>query len=217
MQTDEVTIARRQRGAEGLSFRPDIQGLRALAVLFVVLYHARLPFFSGGYVGVDVFFVISGYLITGLLVREVEEKGGIDFCAFYARRMRRLLPAAAVVLVATVVAVRLWLSPLEQKQFAPSVFVSALYVSNFWFASKATDYLAGAIHGHPLLHTLSLAVEEQFYLVWPLLIFLGAQAGSRVCLRGRLMVTMVVVCALSLGGALWVMRIAQPWAFFGSP
>jgi peptidoglycan/LPS O-acetylase OafA/YrhL len=207
----------RHRGAGGRSFRADIQGLRALAVLFVVFYHAKLPFFSGGYVGVDVFFVISGYLISGLLIHEMEEKGSIDFLAFYARRMRRLLPAAIFVLLATGVAARLWLSPLEQREFAPAVLVSALYASNFWFASKATDYLGGDVQVNPLLHTWSLSVEEQFYLIWPLLILLGARASSPTRMKVGCAVTMAATFVLSLGGSLWAISVSQPWAFFGSP
>lgn len=201
------------------SFRPDIQGLRALAVMFVVFYHARLPFFSGGYVGVDVFFVISGYLISGLLVRELETKGRIDLLLFYARRMRRLLPAAAVVILATVVAARLWLSPLEQMELVPSVLASALYASNLLFAFKATDYLAGDVHDNLLLHTWSLSVEEQFYLMWPALIMLAGYLATRGRRRARptVGVVMAVVAVLSLALSLWVMRISQPWAFFGSP
>jgi peptidoglycan/LPS O-acetylase OafA/YrhL len=191
--------------------------------LFVVFYHARLPFFSGGYIGVDVFFVISGYLISGLLMREVEQKGRIDLLRFYARRMRRLLPAAAVVLVATVIAARIWLSPLEQLELAPSVLFSALYASNLLFAFKATDYLAGDVHSNLLLHTWSLSVEEQFYLMWPAVILLGAYLAmktrrrSSAPFRAGALVSMASVCVLSLGLALWTMKVSQPWAFFGSP
>ena len=210
--------------AEGPSFRPDIQGLRALAVVFVVFYHARFPWFSGGYVGVDVFFVISGYLISGLLLRELERTSRIDLLQFYARRMRRLLPAAIVVILATAVAARLWLSPLEQIEFAPSVLYSALYASNLLFAFKATDYLAGDVHGNLLLHTWSLSVEEQFYLLWPSLILLGVfvarrwrRGRSESSFRTTVLVTMGAVCLASFGLELYVMRLSQPWAFFGSP
>ena len=203
--------------AEGSAFRLDIQGLRALAVLFVVLYHARLPMFSGGYVGVDVFFVISGYLISGLLIREVERTGRVDFAAFYARRMRRLLPAAAIVFVATAVAARLWLSPLEQVELAPSLFFSALYASNIWFATQATDYLGGDVHSELLLHTWSLSVEEQFYLLWPLLIFLGARYLAAGRVRRAILWTMSGVFVASLAASLWLTWVAQPWAFFSSP
>ena len=205
------------RESEGTSFRPDIQGLRALAVLFVVFYHARFPFFSGGYVGVDVFFVISGYLISGLLLREMERTGSIALLNFYARRIRRLLPAASVMLLATMVMARLWLSPLEQVELAPSVFFSAVYASNLWFASRATDYLAGDVHDNLLLHTWSLSVEEQFYLVWPALILLAARIRVARQLRTRVLVAMAVLFGVSLGIGLWVTKVSQPWAFFGSP
>jgi len=205
------------RREEGLFFRPDIQGLRALAVMFVVFYHARFPLFSGGYVGVDVFFVISGYLISGLLFREVERTGTVALATFYARRIRRLLPAAIVMLLATAVMARLWLSPLEQIEFAPSVLFSALYASNLWFASRATDYLAGDVHNNLLLHTWSLSVEEQFYLMWPGLIMLAAWVVPSARLRTRLLICMTAVFGLSFGLGLWVIRISQPWAFFGSP
>jgi peptidoglycan/LPS O-acetylase OafA/YrhL len=122
------------------AYRADIQALRALAVLFVILYHAKLKLFADGYVGVDVFFVISGYLITGLLVRECERKGRIDFRSFYARRIRRLLPAATVVVIACTIAARFFLSPLEQAELVPSIVYSALYVSNVSFGWQATDY-----------------------------------------------------------------------------
>lgn len=198
-------------------FRADIQALRAFAVVFVVFYHARLPLFTGGYVGVDIFFVISGYLITSLLVRELEQCGRIDFAAFYARRIKRLLPAAMIVFIATVVMARMWLSPLEQRELAPSVLYSALYASNLWFASEATDYLAADIHTNPLLHTWSLSVEEQFYLAWPLLVLLGMRVGLVSRHRARLWIMMALVFAASLIASLWIMAISQPWAFFGSP
>lgn len=202
---------------ESRSVRPDIQGLRALAVLYVVFYHARLPYFTGGFVGVDVFFVISGYLITGLLVRELERKGRIDFAAFYARRIRRLLPAAVVVLVVTAVFVRILLSPLEQREMVPAILSSALYFSNLWFATQATDYLAGGLHSNPLLHTWSLSVEEQFYLVWPALMVLGARAGSAARSRARLTMMLWAILLASLVAAIVTTEVSQPWAFFGSP
>lgn len=202
---------------EGPFFRTDIQGLRALAVVFVVLYHAQVPLFSGGYVGVDVFFVISGYLITGLLMRETERCGSIDFAAFYARRIRRLLPAALLVLVITALAARVLLSPLEQREMVPSLLFSALYSSNLWFASQATDYLASDVHTNPLLHTWSLSVEEQFYLAWPLLILLAAKAGRADRTKTRLVWAMTAVLAISLAASLWLTVTAHAWAFFGSP
>ncbi|MDX1541032.1 MAG: acyltransferase family protein [Geminicoccaceae bacterium] len=198
-------------------FRPDIQGLRGVAVLLVVIYHAGLSVVPGGYTGVDVFFVISGYLITGLLVREIEQSGGLDLAAFYARRIRRLLPAATVVLLATTAVAMLLYSPLELKQFVATVFMTAVYLSNFWFAQQQTDYLAEDTSANPLLHTWSLAVEEQFYLVWPLLLLAAASAGPVNRLRSRLLVIMLIVGALSLAASVLLTWSNQPWAFFGSP
>jgi peptidoglycan/LPS O-acetylase OafA/YrhL len=185
-------------------------------VLLVLLYHAGLATFSGGYIGVDVFFVISGYLITGLLVREVERTGRIQFAAFYARRMRRLLPAAIVVIVATALLARLLLSPLEQREFAPSVAYSALYVSNISFAAEATNYLGGDLNSNPLLHTWSLSAEEQFYLVWPALLF-AVGRGNPNTYRRRLALTLGAVLVTSFAAGAWITTISQPWAFFASP
>lgn len=146
------------------TYRPDIQGLRAIAVVLVVIYHSGLGWFPGGYIGVDVFFVISGYLISQMLLNEWQAVGHIDLVGFYARRMRRLLPAAAVVLLSTIVFARLVYSPIEIKTFSSDAIATAVYLSNFWFAHLATDYLATDEVVSPLLHTWSLAVEEQFYI-----------------------------------------------------
>ncbi|MBS1212182.1 MAG: acyltransferase 3, partial [Proteobacteria bacterium] len=135
------------------TFRQDIQGLRAIAVLLVVLYHARFGWLHGGYVGVDVFFVISGYLITGLLLKALEKTGSVDLGGFYARRMRRLLPAAMLVLVATTSVAYALYAPLELQRFSSSALATAGYVSNLWFAYLSTDYLAEGTGANPLLHT----------------------------------------------------------------
>lgn len=198
-----------------MNFRADIHGLRGIAILLVVLYHVHVPGFQGGFVGVDVFFVLSGYLITRLLVEELRKTGRIDLLQFYARRARRLLPAAAVVLVCTMAASLLLLSPLEQQNFAGSALATSLYASNLWFAKNATDYLAAPPDYNPFLHTWSLAVEEQFYLVWPMFVLL---VGWRW--RGatrRLAIAMAVLAATSFIGSVWLTTFAQPWAFFGSP
>ena len=150
-------------------FRPDIEGLRAVAVMAVLLFHIGLPIASGGFVGVDVFYVISGFLITGLLLREGEAAGKVDLLRFYARRMRRLLPAALLVIVVTLAASAVIVSPLRLTEIAGDAAASALYVANFRFALEATDYLALEAPS-PLLHYWSLGVEEQFYLLWPLIL-----------------------------------------------
>src|SRR4051812_32500226 len=154
-----------------IGFRPDIQGLRAVAVTLVVLYHAGLPWLSGGYVGVDVFFVISGFLITSLIAREIDRAGRVDFRAFYARRIRRLLPSAGLVLVVTMVAAKLMLPPLALVRISSNALATAVYGSNIWLALDGTDYLANE-GPSPLQHYWSLAVEEQFYLVWPVFLVL---------------------------------------------
>lgn len=198
-------------------FRPDIQGLRALAILLVLIYHADLDVLPGGYVGVDVFFVISGYLITGLLVREIECAGTVALAKFYARRIRRLLPAASLMLFATLVAAGLIYSPLELKQFASSAFTVATYVSNLWFAHLSTDYLAEDTTANPLLHTWSLSVEEQFYLVWPLILILVARSVSVDSIRKRALFALGTLSVVSLIASAMLTEYSQPWAFFSSP
>ena len=199
------------------NYQPEIQGLRAVAVLLVVYYHSGLNGLSGGYIGVDIFFVISGYLITGLLLRELERTKTISLTQFYSRRIRRLFPAASVVLIATVISAWFTYSPLELKQFSLSAFATATYISNGWFAYLATDYLAEDTFSNPLLHTWSLAVEEQFYLIWPLFLILVLRLGSLDRLTKRLIFGFSLVIFLSLSMSIWMTSYNQPWAFFGSP
>ena len=153
-------------------FRQDIQGLRALAVLLVILDHARIGPFHGGFIGVDVFFVISGFLITGLLVSEAERTGRASLLGFYARRARRILPAATLVIVATVAASIYFLSAVEANGAIEDALWATFFAANFKFARDGTDYFQNDTPPSPLQHYWSLAVEEQFYLVWPLLVLL---------------------------------------------
>ncbi|MDN4480437.1 acyltransferase family protein [Demequina muriae] len=168
--------------ADGRGFRRDIEGLRAVAVGLVLAYHAGLPLISGGFVGVDVFFVISGFLITSLLLREIETTGRVHMASFWARRVRRLLPAATVVLLATVAAT--WaVGPVTQRTlFAGDIIASATSVVNWRLADRSVDYLAEDVGVSPVQHFWSLAVEEQFYVVWPLLIAVVAAVALK---RGR--------------------------------
>jgi len=199
------------------SFRPDIQGLRGLAVLLVVVFHAWPQLLPGGYVGVDVFFVISGYLITGLLLREIESTGRIAFLDFYARRIRRLLPAAALVITGTVLLAALLRPPLGAGEMASSAIAAATYVSNLWFAARSVDYLQEGLHKDPLLHTWSLGVEEQFYIVWPALLAAAvALAGGRGA-RRTIGIAVIGVSALSLAGSVLLTPWLASWAFFGLP
>ncbi|GGR40372.1 peptidoglycan/LPS O-acetylase OafA/YrhL [Nocardioides luteus] len=150
--------------------RPDIQGLRAIAVLAVVALHVGFGSLTGGFVGVDVFFAISGFLITQQLIRQVRTEGRVSLLGFYARRARRILPAATLVLLATVVYAALFLGFVRTRVIALDALWSAAFAANFRFASLETDYFSAALPPSPLQHFWSLAVEEQFYLVWPLVI-----------------------------------------------
>ncbi|MGV0743647.1 acyltransferase family protein [Mycolicibacterium sp. XJ870] len=201
-------------------FRPDIEGLRALAVLAVVLYHAGVPGLSGGFIGVDVFFVVSGFLITGLLWREASGTGTVHLASFYAARARRLLPAAAVVLVATSVAAAVLLPPLQARKVLGDTIAGALYLGNYRFAVEGTDYLA-ADAPSPLQHYWSLGVEEQFYLLWPALILgiawvltrTGRSHRSAAPYAGVLLGVAGLSLALSL---IWTQSLPA-WAFFSLP
>ena len=199
-------------------FRADVEGLRAVAVLAVVVYHAGLSQVGGGFVGVDVFYVLSGFLITGLLWEELQTTAGLRLGAFYGRRARRLLPAAVLVLMVTLVASWVWLSPLQARGAARDAAAAALYVANYRFALQRTDYLADASPS-PLQHYWSLGVEEQFYLLWPVLLLVVFVAGRR--LRTPSSAGAVAVLALagagSLALSLRLTAVSEPWAFFSLP
>src|SRR4051794_19049510 len=191
-------------------FRQDIQGLRALAVLLVILDHAEIGPFHGGFVGVDVFFVISGFLITGLLVSEAERTGRASLIGFYARRARRILPAATLVIFATVAASIIFLSAVEANGVIEDAVWATFFAANFKFAKDGTDYFQNDTPPSPLQHYWSLAVEEQFYVVWPLLLLgcltvaklLSPRRGQRVeRLPRTAVVTMLVI--LSLASLAW--------------
>jgi len=196
-------------------FRPDIEGLRGIAVLLVVLFHSSLVVgLPGGFIGVDVFFVISGFLITGLLVRERERTGGISLPKFYARRVRRLLPAGMFALACTLVASFIVLAPLDRAGAATDAAAAALSVGNVRFALEAGDYFASVAAPSPFLHYWSLGVEEQFYLLWPALVF-AASRGARPRLGAG--IALAVVLVVSLGANLVVSDIAVNWAFYSLP
>lgn len=190
--------------------RLDVQGLRAIAVAAVLLAHGGIPGASGGFAGVDVFFVISGFLITGQLLRERERSGRIRFAAFFARRARRLLPAAFVVLAATALAAIAFLAPLRGREVLGDAIAAALYVPNIRFAIAQTDYLAGT-DPSPFQHFWSLGVEEQFYLAWPLLIAVVFALGAR---RRTLALVIAVVAVGSFLSCLALGGGSGAWAFF---
>ena len=159
--------------------RADIQGLRAIAVLLVVLGHAGVPGLAGGFVGVDVFFVVSGFLITSILLREATERGSVSLIGFYARRARRILPAATVTLAATAVAATLLLPYVRARAVLGDVAWSTAFAANVRFGNERTDYFAADEPLSPVRHFWSLAVEEQFYLVWPALLCVVLVLGAR--------------------------------------
>jgi peptidoglycan/LPS O-acetylase OafA/YrhL len=199
---------------KSVSFRPDIEGLRGIAVLLVVAFHSRILLFRGGFLGVDIFFVLSGYLITALLLQELETTKSLSLVGFYARRARRLLPAAAVVVAFIVLAGIFLLSPIEQLLYSKTALATTLYASNLWFIHQSSDYFAADTANNPLLHTWSLAVEEQFYFVWPILVWVGFRLTRSRSGLGKILATL---SALSLMACVWLTRTNQPWAFFGSP
>lgn len=206
------------RGAARWSVRHrrDIQGLRAVAVVLVVFRHAHVPGFGGGFVGVDVFFVLSGFLITGLLLSEVERRGTISFVGFYIRRARRILPAAALTLVVTDVAAFLLLNFVRARDAVVDSLYAGGFGANFHFATQATDYFARTKPQSPFLHYWSLSVEEQFYIVWPALISLALVGGLSAGRRKRLLAIVVVLGAASLA---WSVHetLGAPVAAYFSP
>jgi peptidoglycan/LPS O-acetylase OafA/YrhL len=210
---------------ERSEFRPDLEGLRGVSILLVVLFHAGVAAAAGGFVGVDVFFVLSGFFITGMLAGEASESGTLDLSAFWANRSLRLLPALLVVLLVTL-GIVMWLyAPIDRAQIARNARAVALYSGNIEFARSSTDYFRA--QENPLLHTWSLGVEEQFYIVWPLLVLgvaaLTARAarqegeGDEDAMRRALLLCITVAGLLSFGIAVWLTTTAQPWAFFGMP
>ena len=203
MPTADRARPRRPRAG----FRPDIEGLRAVAILTVLAYHAGLPV-RGGFVGVDIFFVISGFLITGLLVTELDRSGSISWIRFVGRRIRRLLPAAVLVLVLTSLVSWFVVPGLRRRDIGVDVAAAALYVVNWVFARRETDYLASDVLPSPVQHFWSLAVEEQFYVIWPLLLIVLALVVRRPSRR---------VVALALGALVASSFVWSVWFSHTSP
>jgi peptidoglycan/LPS O-acetylase OafA/YrhL len=197
-----------------LQFRPDIEGLRAIAVSLVVLHHSGFPFLRGGFIGVDVFFVLSGYLITGLLTKELAVSGRIQLFGFYARRVRRLLPSATAVVVIVCLIQAIVASPVAQFGVLKSAVATILYSSNLYFAHIQSYYFADAAAPSPLLHTWSLAVEEQFYLVWPIFLLLLTRIVKDT--KTRILV-IAAIALLSFFGSAWLTARNPVMAFFESP
>ncbi len=215
------------RPGGGARHRGDVEGLRAVAVVVVVLFHAGVPGLHGGYVGVDVFFVLSGFLITGLLLAEVQRTGTVSLRQFWARRARRLLPLATLVSLTTLAVSWLLLTPLEVSEIARDAVWSGLFAMNLLLARDGVDYLADSAES-PYQHYWSLGVEEQFYLVWPVVVVLVVTAARRA--RGRrprvpvssaptgsrvaLTVASVAAVAASFAWGVWRTAESQPLAYF---
>ncbi|HEY4268667.1 MAG TPA: acyltransferase family protein [Galbitalea sp.] len=189
-------------------FRRDIEGLRAIAVLAVLVYHLKSGVLPGGFIGVDVFFVISGFLITSHLVREHRATGRISLSRFYARRALRLIPAATLVLLGTASATVLFVPRVLWQQFGGDIGAAAVYIVNWVFAGRSIDYLAEDAAASPVQHFWSLAVEEQFYLLWPLLIIVAGVIAIQLKTRYRLTVGTVAMIVVVISLA-WTLLAAQ--------
>ena len=189
---------------------PQIQGLRALAALIVVFYHAG--FIDGGYIGVDIFYVISGFLITNLIVREVDREGGFNFRRFYKRRVLRLLPASFFISVVTVFLTYFAVSPSLRTQLAREFLAANTYTSNFLFAYWSNDYQNLDAQPSVFLHYWSLAVEEQFYFIWPFLLLVFYKIKQLGIKRGVLLLGILSFVTSVIGTHLYPV-----WSFYSLP
>ena len=187
-----------------------IQGLRALAALLVTIFHARLV--PGGFIGVDIFYVISGYLITGLILREIENTGTLNLQSFYQRRIKRLLPTSVFVLFVTAIVGMFVLPAITRDALGRDLFAAATYISNYLFAWWQNDYQNLNATPSPFIHYWSLAVEEQFYVVWPIFILFLSRYGKRAVLYG-----VALSSALSLLLSIYQTQTSPIWAFYSLP
>jgi peptidoglycan/LPS O-acetylase OafA/YrhL len=200
---------------DAFNFRGDLQGLRAIAVIFVLLFHAEIVGFQGGFIGVDIFFVLSGFLITKNLLDEEIRTGTISISAFYAKRLRRLLPASVLVLISTLILGYFYLPPVLIPDLTRDVSAATLYISNFSFAARATDYFAANATPSPVLHFWSLSLEEQFYIFWPITVLLLSR--TRFLARSTVRTFSAITLIASLFFAVWLLPKSEPWAFFSLP
>ena len=179
-------------------YRPEIDGLRAIAVLSVVFYHAQFVFFGtdwfeGGFIGVDIFFVISGYLITRIILNELVASNNFSFLDFYERRARRILPALLLVMAASLPFAWQSLMPTDLVEYSQSILASLSFSSNFFFYFKTTEYGADSALLKPLLHTWSLGVEEQFYILFPIVCLLVWRSEKKFLLTIIVIMTLLSI------------------------
>ena len=189
-------------------YRPQLDGLRAVAVYLVVAFHAGLARFDGGFIGVDIFFVLSGYLVTQLLLRDVHSQGRIGFARFYSRRFRRLLPASFVVLLVTAAAFAAVAAPADVIEGLRSIKAAFLYVANWFFIRQSNDYFGADITSSPVLHFWSLSIEEQFYAVWPLLLT-GLVVATKRAGRSQWSVIRIAIAIAGLCSLVAALRLAD--------
>ncbi|CAB4875692.1 unannotated protein [freshwater metagenome] len=192
-----------------------IQGLRALAAILVTLFHAK--WVSGGFIGVDIFYVISGFLITGLLVREIDRTGTINFKQFYSRRFKRLLPTSFFILAVTAIVSWLLIPATMRSSLGRDIIAASLYISNYLFAWWQADYQNLDATPSPVIHYWSLAVEEQFYLLWPLLILIFFSIAKRVKKRSVITFLVATFSLLSFIFSLYQTETSPIWAFYSLP
>jgi len=213
MRLESARLSFKSSASHSAKYRPDVDGLRAIAVLGVLFFHTGFSVFQGGFAGVDIFFVISGYLITSLLVRDIlGDKFSI--ASFYERRMRRIFPALFVVLFFCIAASFILFNPLEMSAFGEMLIATTFFASNFYFWQTAhpLGYFDTAVNSKPLLHTWSLAVEEQFYVIFPLLLFLLFRWA-----RTRVRIWLVLITAGSFVLNLWATQHKNVLAFYWLP
>lgn len=199
-------------------FRRDLQGIRAVALALVLAIHAGVPFATGGFIALDMFFVLSGFLITGLLVAELERTGTINVGKFYARRVKRIIPMAIVVLLASVVVAQNVVNPARSEPISHDIIAAAAHVVNWRFAAQSVDYFAPEVIASPVQHYWSLSVEEQFYAAWPALLLLATlffrRSGRNF--RPGLWAVVAIPAILSLAYSIWYTSKQSDPAYFST-
>ena len=216
-QRTRIKITSKRELKNTPEFRPDLQGVRALAVLLVVLFHAKMPFVTGGYIGVDIFYVLSGYFITGILFRELQNNGKTSLKNFYARRILRILPVSSLVLCATSILAMILLSPLLFKKLAVSTLAANIFLVNLVFAKDSVDYLADNINYSPILHYWSLSVEEQFYIFFPTILIVLTKFSQRIKRSLITPISLIGIGIISFLVSINLTNTLQPLAFFLLP